>query len=92
VLKRGPTIVTSKNYHIQLQIIDFIDPKQHEALSGELLDGQRIDLPEIIRTTHVIPAQSITNVIGTAIQRSIHNKNNGMHLFDKRSGTGSRIF
>lgn len=92
VLKRGPTIVNDKNYHIQLQIIDFIDPKQHEALFGELLDRQRIDLPEIILTTHVIAAQGIKNLIGNVIQGSMNNKNNGMSLFDEGFSTCSRIF
>lgn len=92
VVKRSPTIVNDKNYQIQLQIIDFIDRKQHEALFGELLDGQRIDLPEMLLTTHVIAAQGITNLIRNVIQGSMNNKSNGMSLFDERFGTDSRIF
>ena len=91
LLKRNPTIIND-NYHTQLQIIDFITPKQHGALFGELIDGQRIDLSEIILTTHVIDAQSINNLIDNIIQGTMNNKNNGMSLFDKQFGTGSRIF
>jgi hypothetical protein len=61
-------------------------------LFGELIDGQRIDLPEIILTTHVIAVQGIKNLIDNIIQRSMNNKENGMSLFDEQFRTGSRIF
>jgi hypothetical protein len=91
LIKRNPTIAND-NYHTQLQIIDFIDPKQYEALFGELIDGQRIDLPEIILTKHVITVQGIKHLLDNIIQRPMNNKNNGVSLFDEQFGTGSRIF
>ncbi|CAF4494784.1 unnamed protein product [Rotaria sp. Silwood2] len=87
VLKRSPTIVNDKNYHIQLQVIDFIDSNKHKVLFDELLDKQRIDLPEIILKTHAITAQDIKQLIGNVIQESMDNKNNVRTAIENRLNT-----
>ncbi|CAF3563480.1 unnamed protein product [Rotaria sp. Silwood1] len=87
VLKRVPTIVNDKNYHTQLQIIDFIDSNHQKALFGELLDGQCINLPEIILKTHVVSAQNIENLIGNVIQESMNIKNNVRTAIQSRLNT-----
>jgi hypothetical protein len=90
LLKRNRTIVNGISYHEQLQVIYLLDSNQQKVLFDASTDRPCIDLPEIILTKAATDDQTIKKLIGSIMQTSTKNNNQGMSLFDDSSTVNGR--
>ena len=91
LLKRNLKIINGRSYHEQLQIIYLLDSNQQKVLFGTSSDWSRINLPKIILTTAATDEQAIKKkLIGSIIETSANDKNQGMSLFDDSSTANTR--
>ena len=89
LLKRNLTIINGRSYHEQFEIIYLLDSNQQKVLLGTSPYRSRIDLPKITLTTAVAD-QTIKKLIGSTIETSTNNKNQGISLFDDSSAVNNR--